>query len=318
MIVTNIGSGLAVNLNLLQVFVSVAECRSFKQASETCGKSHSAVSNGIRQLEEQLQTRLFYRTTRTVDLTDQGRDLLGFARSALTELGDNLHRVHDASRCRSKHISIACSISISGTLLPAVVKKFAARYPEITISVSELPIARTIAGIANGEYDFGIGGVCPGNQALEFEHLIDDPIVALIPNCMAQSRHANITMAELCKLPLVMMTSESITQRMFAAAAKERGIAFGRVYDGALQPSLLLPMVDAGVGATVFPSLGELWASYPNVTAVPIVEPALTRKVSIVTARGARLPEATRHLFPMLRRVARQWGVSRAELNAVA
>lgn len=318
MITTNIGNGLAINLNLLQIFVSVAECRSFKQASVGCGRSHSAVSNGIKQLEEQLQTRLFYRTTRSVDLTDQGRALLTVARSALADLSENLQRVHDASRCRSRNISIACSITISGTLLPSVVKKFAVRYPDVTISVSEMSMLRIAAGVSSGEYDFGIGGIYPCSQALDFGHLVDDPIVALIPNAMVQSRWPSISMSDLSKLPLVMMTGESITQRMFIAAAKERGIEFSKVYDGALQPSLLLPLVDAGVGATVFPTLGALWASYPNMTAVPIVEPELTRKISIVTPRDRRLPEATRHLFAMLRRVAGNWEKARSKEMHVA
>lgn len=318
MIVTSIGNGLTVNLNLLHIFVSVAECRSFRLASKACARSPSAISNAVRQLEQQLGIRLFYRTTRSVELTERGRQLLEISRNALADLDANLQRVHDAGRGRSKHISLACSITIAGTLLPSVVKRFSAKHPDITISVSETPLLRMAKGIADGDYDFGIGGNYPCQQALDFEHLVDDPIVALIPASMPQSRQPAITMEDLSKLPLVMMTSESITQRMFMAAAEKRGLTFHKVYDGALQPSLLLPLVDAGVGVTIFPALGALWAPYSNVKPVPVTEPEMIRKVSIITAKGARLPEATRSLFAMLRCAARKLEISGPEVRHVA
>src|SRR5438445_7752158 len=77
----------------VQAFVAVARHRSFSGAARELGVSRSAVSQAVRQLEEQLRVVLLARTTRSVSLTDPGRRLLdgagpglGHAPAALTEV----------------------------------------------------------------------------------------------------------------------------------------------------------------------------------------------------------------------------------------
>src|SRR5260370_27163343 len=88
----------------LQSFLAVARHRSFSGAARELGVSRSAVSQSVRQLEEQLRIVLLYRTTRSVSLTDAGRRLvegagpaLGQALATLTEVsaqpGETVGRV---------------------------------------------------------------------------------------------------------------------------------------------------------------------------------------------------------------------------------
>ena len=67
----------------LQVFLAVARLRSFSGAARELGVSRSAVSQAVRQLEEQLRVVLLTRTTRSVALTDAGRRLVESAGPAL-------------------------------------------------------------------------------------------------------------------------------------------------------------------------------------------------------------------------------------------
>jgi DNA-binding transcriptional LysR family regulator len=69
----------------LQVFLAVARLRSFSAAARELGVSASAVSQSVRQLEEQLRVVLFNRTTRSVSLTEAGRRLVESAGPAVEQ-----------------------------------------------------------------------------------------------------------------------------------------------------------------------------------------------------------------------------------------
>ena len=60
----------------LDEFVAVAECGRFAAAAQRLGLSTSQVSRQVARLEERLQTRLFYRSTRKVTLTEAGQTFL--------------------------------------------------------------------------------------------------------------------------------------------------------------------------------------------------------------------------------------------------
>ena len=69
-----------INLKLIQGFVLVGQQKSFKRAAELSGFTQSAMSAQIRTLEEQLGIPLFNRTTRNVELTEEGAHLFRSAR----------------------------------------------------------------------------------------------------------------------------------------------------------------------------------------------------------------------------------------------
>src|SRR6187549_41893 len=77
----------------LQAFLAVARSRSFSGAGRELGVSRSAVSQSVRQLEEELGVTLVARTTRSVSLTDAGRRLLESAGPALAQVRSALAEV---------------------------------------------------------------------------------------------------------------------------------------------------------------------------------------------------------------------------------
>jgi DNA-binding transcriptional LysR family regulator len=74
------------DLDGMALFVAVAEARGFRAAGDRLGVSGSAVSQGIRKLEERLGVALVQRTTRSVRLTEAGERLYAAARPALDDL----------------------------------------------------------------------------------------------------------------------------------------------------------------------------------------------------------------------------------------
>jgi DNA-binding transcriptional LysR family regulator len=137
----------------LHTFLEVARQRSFTAAARELGVSTPAVSQAVRQLEEQLRVTLLVRTTRSVSLTDEGRRLvenagpaIGQALSALTEVSARPGEVVGRLRITVPHGAIPHVIS---PVLPI----FRERHPRIEV---EIIAEDRFVDIVTEGYDAGV------------------------------------------------------------------------------------------------------------------------------------------------------------------
>jgi len=137
----------------LQAFVAVARHRSFSGAARELGVSRSAVSQAVRQLEEQLRVVLLARTTRSVSLTDAGRRLLDGAGPAL---GQALATMTEVSAQPGEAVG-RLRLSVPGTAVPFVIEpvlpRFRTRHPRIEVEVA---IEERLVDIVAEGYDAGV------------------------------------------------------------------------------------------------------------------------------------------------------------------
>jgi DNA-binding transcriptional LysR family regulator len=301
MIAMNLSPGVSVNINLLHVFILVAEHLSFKEAAERVARSQSAVSAQIKQLEDQLGVPLLYRTTRCVSLTPYGEILLKSARQGMNELSLGFRQLHEAADGHKGRVTLACSPTIAGTSLPSLLKIFESCYSGIRVILNELPLIKMTNVILSGEADFGLGPVFPSNEELEFEAVMDDPFVALIPTSFPQASKKTITIDALSELPVLMSTKTSVTRQILELSAKKRGINFITKYE-CTQHHTLIAMVDAGLGVAVLPNSVVSHVQARAIRVVPIVDPQVMRQIAIITVRGQTLSPAAFQLAELIKR----------------
>lgn len=145
------------DLGDLNAFVAVARARGFRDAARASGKSASGLSEAIRRLEASLGVRLFYRTTRSVAPTEAGRRLLERLSSALTEVESALDVVNGFRDRPAGTLRLNVPVSAARLVLPGIVPRFLAAYPEIRLEVVaedsfvDLPVAGFDAGIRYDE-----------------------------------------------------------------------------------------------------------------------------------------------------------------------
>src|SRR5437868_4415763 len=137
----------------VQAFLAVARHRSFSGAARELGVTRSAVSQAVRQLEEQLRVVLLARTTRSVALTDSGRRLLdgagpglGQALAALKEVAARPGEVVGRIRLSVPRMSLPFVIE---PVLPA----FRARHPRIEVEVA---VQERLVDIVAEGFDAGV------------------------------------------------------------------------------------------------------------------------------------------------------------------
>ena len=111
----------------LKSLVEVVECRSFTKAAERLYISQPTVSAHIRQLEEELQSRLVIRTTKSIEITPRGLEAYDCARSIL-ELRENLFRrwADDGEQM----IQLGASTIPSAYILPEILPAYGREHPK--------------------------------------------------------------------------------------------------------------------------------------------------------------------------------------------
>lgn len=139
------------NLDDLAVFVHAAEAESFSAAARTLHLDPKMVSKRIARLEAALGVRLFIRNTRHLAITDEGRQALVHARTALAaiaEIGQSL-----AGDTLSGPIRVAAPAPFGRKYLAAAMAEFAARHPAVGFDLS---LSDQVADLYGGHFDLAL------------------------------------------------------------------------------------------------------------------------------------------------------------------
>jgi DNA-binding transcriptional LysR family regulator len=123
------------NLAELEVFVAVAEARSFRKAATDRGVTASALSQSLRNLEERLGVRLLNRTTRSVAPTEAGEQLLTRLRPALSEVGDAVDAVNSFRHKPTGTVRINAPAPAIEFILAPMAKPFLEAYPDVALEL---------------------------------------------------------------------------------------------------------------------------------------------------------------------------------------
>lgn len=138
------------DLNLLPLLLAVAEEHNFRAAADRLGVTRSAVSQGVRRLEDSLQMQLVMRTTRSVRLTEAGERLVRSLREPMAAVQSALEDREDAPRGR---LRLAVTSIAQEFLAGPMLARFAETYPQVILDVTVTDDEFDI--VAHG-YDAGV------------------------------------------------------------------------------------------------------------------------------------------------------------------
>jgi DNA-binding transcriptional LysR family regulator len=143
-------------INELRYFYHVAQAKSFSRGAELSHVSPPAISKAIRKLEEELETRLFARTTRRVALTDSGEILLAHCHQLFRKLADIRRDLDEADTVLRGDLRIATNEVFSIFLLPSALGRMVREHPRLTPRCFQMGPEQIQHGLVNGELDLGL------------------------------------------------------------------------------------------------------------------------------------------------------------------
>lgn len=198
-------------LKQLEVFVAVAETRSFSRGADKACITQSTASQHIQGLEEELGIRLFDRGRGGAHLTEAGKLLLGRARKILAECDESRSAVRRFAGMEDVVLRVGASNTPGTCLIPALLDEFHRQYPNVRLEVLQGDSASVIQQLVDEDVELGFIGGRFNDERVHFEALGEDTIVCAVSPDIAAKR--SLSQAELCKVPLIVREEGSGTQK---------------------------------------------------------------------------------------------------------
>lgn len=259
-----------IELRHLRAFVAVARTANFTRAAEQLHLSQPSLSHTIRQLEEQLGFRLFARTTRTTVLTGDGEQFLAESVAVLKRFDSAMERSSRMAGGELGRLRVGYLIGAAVNEVPAVLRAFGKRYPDVEVELTEYDFASPNGGIDTGETDIALvrPPLADGIGDLVVTTLLSEPCVACVPEDHPFAALPGVTVAQLLPEPIIAAPGDNAWRDFWILTAYRTSPA--NVVHEAATFEAELQSVALGRGLSIVPaSAGRLYAR-PGVRFVPI------------------------------------------------
>ena len=295
------------SMKQLRAFVAVYRLGKLAAAAERLSVTQSAVSVLIRQIEAALDTRLFDRTTRSLEPTLAAHEAIGPAERILQEVALLETSFRDLGLRRRGQVHLAVPPAIGLALMPATVRAFALAYPEIRVIIDDCAPDQFLSRILTDQVEFGIGTPEDSGGAIDSRTLVDDQLCLVCAADHPLAGHRQVRWADLAAVPVIVVRPGYGVRRMIDQVAGKAGLDLRIAGEVAFVASALW-MASSGLGAAILPSALAGHAPFANLVTRPLVDPTVSRAISLVTKRGRSLSPACRSFTDMLARDLRGGG----------
>jgi len=191
-------------LRHLRCFLAVAEELHFARAAERLHIEQSPLSRAIKDLEEELGTQLFSRTTRSTRLTHAGTLFLEHVPRVFAAIQQARDSVKAAANGFHGQLRIAVSDSITPTCFSALLARCRQEEPETEIRLSEVPLSQQIKGLHDDLYDIGFAQLDEAGDGLVAEPIWHDPLMVAVPARHPLLAYKRVPLDEVLRYPLAL------------------------------------------------------------------------------------------------------------------
>lgn len=210
----------------LECFIEVSQTLNFSRAAQNLKMTQPAVSHQINSLEAELGTKLFNRTSKSVELTRDGIRFIGPANDALKILGTAKARISEKLETEILPLGIVCRNIQMSTVLPPLLNAVAKELPACRPSVKISPFMPVYSVTENETADviFSYKTEAPAQGRIVFRELMKCPICLICAENSELAQHDQITQAQLKGHSLALVSRQRSIDEIFrvtsAAAAQ--------------------------------------------------------------------------------------------------
>lgn len=283
----------------LEVFVKLYEISSFSQVAKDLNISQPTVSLHLKQLEEELDTPLFVRTTRELKPTKEAARLYKLAVD-LIKSRDRL--TEQFKEFPPNGISLGVSTIPATYLLPDFLGQLFKESPAIFIRATEANSKDIIEKVAKSEVDLGIVGMKLPNDQCEFHELVVDDFVFIAPAnpYYEELKKTKPNLKRLAKEPLIMRESGSGVKHTMEDILRSGGIDPGSLHPVAIMQGIeaIKQLVIKGYGTSFISALAvknEL--ARGEIISIPITGKEHSRYIYLVWNKNSYQSEVLRDLI---------------------
>jgi DNA-binding transcriptional LysR family regulator len=282
----------------LQAFGAVARLSSFRAAAQALHLSQPALSRRIDKLEAALGVKLLERTTRSVRLSNVGRQFARQTQHLLDELEATLLSMEDLASQRLGLVTLACVPSATRYFLPQVLQRFHAKFPRIRVRIHDAHASDVLAAVTSGEADFGLNFLGQQEGSLLFEPLLSERFVLACRSDHPLAKRRSVRWAELGEHAYMSVGASSGNRLLLERALAQVPQRPQPVFESR-HVQTLLGLVEAGLGVAAVPQLA-MPSNNPQLKAVALTTPTVHRQLGLITQRGRSLSPAAEQLHSFI------------------
>jgi len=275
----------AVTLTELRYAVAVADHRHFGRAAAACFVTQPTLSAQVAKLERTLGVKLFERTSKSVQATAEGEEIVREARAVLAAA----ERIVEVARSRSEPMTGTWRLGVIPTLapylLPWLVPLLRESFPRLALVFREMKTADVLAELAQRRLDCGLLALPVSVDGLAVEPLFDEPFLLIAPRNHALAAKKIVRESDLLG-ERVLLLDEGHCLREQALSVCARAGARDATGDGdfrATSIETLRHMVAGGMGLTLLPALAlGAGRAGADVAVARFAQPAPSRTMALV------------------------------------
>lgn len=295
-------------LRQLRYFVAVAQEQNFTRAARRLNIAQPPLSRQIRQLEHETGVLLIERGLRPVRLTEAGKLFYDQAVQALDHVERMVEMTRRLAAAARPRVGIGFVSSTLYGYLPEVIRRYRVERPEVEISLLELTSLEQIPALKEGRIDVGFGRIPHGDPQVDRVLMRNEPLLAALPATHPLAVRADLRLADLAHLPLVVYPKAPRPSYADQVLALYRacGLRPPLVHEvKELQTALGFVAAESGV-ALVPASVARLRRD--NVVYAPLDEPGAISPVIMSTRRDDPSPEIAL-ILKLIKRMYRDQGI---------
>jgi LysR family carnitine catabolism transcriptional activator len=285
-----------IHLQGLRTLVTIVDAGGVRPASKRLGRTPSAVSMALKQLESSIGAPLF-QEERKVRLTELGQITIENARELLRHYDSTCATIHAFARNEVSRCNVASVTSIAAAILPPAILKVKQTSKHFEVTLREVHSANLGDIVAEGRVDIGFGRLGPSRSDLVAIELFKDRYDLVCPSHhpLAHSQKP-IEWSALAKCDFIVNESFGgvLPPELVHVIEKSR-------FHGSSTTSTF-SMVLSEIGVTILPRLCKGQAP-TGLTFVPLADKKAYRRVGMITKKGRRLTPAIELLYSTVKEV---------------
>ena len=269
------------NLSSYWIFYTVANAGNISKAAKELYISQPAISKSIQKLEENLNCKLFSRSSRGVILTDEGTLLYDHVKEAFETLNIGEDKLKRSIELGVGHLQIGVSSTLCKYMLLPILNEFIHRNPHISISISCQSTNETLRLLDENKIDIGLIGKTDNLKNLHFDYLsdIEDTFVASKEYLDNLSKRGVKENEIINHSTLMLLDKNNVTRRYIDDYFQKNHIDVAESIDIS-DMSLLIDFAKIGVGvACVIKDFVKKELYKGNLVEIPLNIPILKREV---------------------------------------
>lgn len=240
----------------LKLFLHLTESRHFGRTAKAMHVSPSTLSRQIQRLEESIGQPLFLRDNRTVQLTDAGEQVRGFAQHTLLQYQQLRHALGQKGPSLTGELRLFCSVTAAYSHLPAILDRFRAQHPLVEIKLTTGDAADAVQKVQSNEADLGIAGRPESlPTSIGFTKIGEIPLVLIAPALPCPVRSQAIAPQPVWSDIPFILPEHGPTRRRIDAWFRRHRISNPQIYATVSGHEAIVSMVALGCGIALIPGV---------------------------------------------------------------